>query len=184
MSRFHRFVLARVAAAVVLSASAHSAAQTPEPAPVSTPLPMPVWRNPYAPADSADDTDDAAELRPHWQLGKGLVTAGAITLGALVFCQPIAALFSVDGAFTSGDTGQFLLRQTPVVGPFVTASDSKDPLGKQVMIALGTGQLLGLVALGTGIALQHTSPTRAKPHATLTPMLAKGHLGLGVSGSF
>jgi len=126
---------------------------------------------------------------------KGLVIAGAATLGggflitvvSGLFIQAICAVDKVGETARGDDCSEYSPIYIPVAGPFI-AIGTAQPEGGLIgyLAVLGAIQTAGLGMLIAGLAARQEYLARddvGKPKITVAPVVGKSSVGLGLVGS-
>jgi hypothetical protein len=192
----HRMVGSKcVMGSVVLAASMAVAsaarAQTPPPGFQPQPVYGPPPAYPVAPyyaqqmAPLTLDYDEGQPVPPGYhpvsRARKGLVVAGAVTLGSLWLLSSLTAAVAHD-AGSKGLDGLY----APCVGPFIVIGTAKPNSSATLGLVIdGLAQTGGLAMLIGGIAAQQTVLVRNDAGFELraAPMVGRGTYGLGFIGA-
>jgi hypothetical protein len=183
-------------------------AEGPPPPPPLPPA-QPVVRVSPVTADSAPPARDDGDLpasAPHtisdWQAGEpiprgyhpvkrartGAIVAGAVTFGSLYMISLLLAAGSTDSANQLQQTNHESGLYVPVVGPFITMTQTSTTSGNMALLLDGLGQTAGAVLLIWGLTSPQTLLIRndyTRPVILPQPMMVgKSGYGVGVVGVF
>jgi hypothetical protein len=118
----------------------------------------------------------------------GAIVGGAVTLGVLYFMTVFVAAVWTDVANANHESNPVAGLFIPVVGPFVTLTQSSSATADILLAFDGLGQTAGAVLLVWGVTSPRNVLLRdgdAQPRLVPRPMLlGKNGAGFGLSGTF
>ena len=143
------------------------------------------------------DTDSGrpppAGYRADTRIRKGLVIGGAVTFGAMYLLTALTAAAINDSksytyssiGTTSSKSSSAGLLYIPVVGPFAYLSNAGSQSATVVLIIDGVAQAAGAAMLIGGLAIpKHVLVRNDLAKIEIMPLVAPGHTGLGLVGTF
>jgi hypothetical protein len=141
---------------------------------------------------AAPDWQDGEPIPPGYhpvqRMRKGPVIAGACTFGILYFISVLVAAAGTDISNSNHTTSSVTGLYVPVVGPFITMTQSPSATGNVLLVIDGAGQVAGAVLLLYGLISPQTVLIRddnGRPKLLPQPiLLGKSGGGIGLSGTF
>jgi hypothetical protein len=125
---------------------------------------------------------------PVQRVRKGPVIAGACTFGILYLISVLVAAAGTDVSNSTNTNNSVWGLYVPVVGPFITMTQSSTAVGNVFLVIDGAGQAAGAVLLLYGIVSPQTVLVRddyGRPKLLPQPMLfGKSGGGIGLTGTF
>jgi hypothetical protein len=130
-----------------------------------------------------------AGYHPVQRTRKGAVIGGAVTFGVLYFISVLIAAVGADTATATHSNNDVAGLFVPVVGPFITMTQSSSATADVFLAIDGAAQAAGAILLVYGLTTPQTVLVR---DAKLSPpplfarplLLGKDGAGLGLVGSF
>jgi hypothetical protein len=176
--------------AVVMTAPRAQAQPSPD-APPPQP-PPPAYAVPAGPAE-IEDWEEGEPIPPGYvpesRVRKGLVIAGAITLGVKWLIDiPVALILVAAEEVVEGESTRYWPLFIPAVGPFITmGTATNEATAAYVLLAIdGVIQTGGLAMLIVGLAAQETVLVRQSKGFDLkvAPVVGHDFQGIGLTGTF
>jgi hypothetical protein len=130
-----------------------------------------------------------AGYHPAQRLRKGAVIGGAVTFGVLYFISVLIAAVGSDTATATHSNNPVAGLFVPVVGPFITMTQSSSATADVFLAIDGAAQAAGAILLVYGLTSPQTVLVRdaklsAPPLFARPLLLGKDGAGLGAVGSF
>lgn len=145
--------------------------------------PPPPYAAPIYAPEEITDFDDTAPVPPGYtrvqRTRKGLIIAGAATLGATYGVTAFAAAIAADVNHIDGTDTDVTAMLIPVAGPFLQLQHTDSAVGKFWLTVLGGGQAAGAIMLLYGLSSPRYVLVR-NDQLSVGPMIDRG--GRGVSG--
>jgi hypothetical protein len=152
--------------------------------------PPPPYAAPIYAPEEITDFDDTAPVPPGYtrvqRTRKGLIIAGAATLGATYGVTAFAAAIAADVNHIDGTNTDVTAMLIPVVGPFLQLQHTDSSVGQFWLVVLGGGQTAGAVMLLYGLSSPRSVLVR-NDQLSVGPMIDRGGRavsGLTLSGRF
>jgi hypothetical protein len=129
-----------------------------------------------------------AGYHPAQRMRKGAVIGGAVTFGALYFLNVLIAAGGTDAANSTHTSNPVAGLYAPVVGPFITMTQSSSAIADVFLVVDGLAQAGGAVLLLYGLTSPQIVLMRddyGRPRLLPQPMLlGRGSAGAGLVGTF
>jgi hypothetical protein len=123
--------------------------------------------------------------RPVERTRKGLIVGGAVTFGSLYLISALVASAGSDSSQYNGGKNEEAALWVPAIGPFIQMAGTESSTGKLFLAIDGIGQTAGAAMLIVGLVSPKTVLVRNDlAEVRVTPMLAKGTAGAGLTGTF
>jgi hypothetical protein len=123
--------------------------------------------------------------RPVERTRKGLIVGGAVTFGTLYLISALAASAGADSSKYSGGSNPLAAMWIPALGPFIQMGSTESSTGKLFLAIDGAAQTAGAAMLIAGLVSPKTVLVRNDlAEVRVTPMVAKGTAGAGLTGTF
>lgn len=125
---------------------------------------------------------------PVQRMRRGPIIAGAVTFGVLYFLNVLIAAGATDAANASHSSSSVNGLYVPVIGPFITMTQTSSATANVFLVLDGAGQAAGAVLLLYGLTSPQTVLKRdAYGRPTLLPqpiLFGRNGGGLGLTGTF
>ncbi len=143
----------------------------------------------YGPEEITDFDDSAPVPYGYTRVQrtrKGLIIAGAVTLGATYLATAFVGAVADDFNKAAGSNVDIAPLYIPVAGPFLETSQTDSSIARFYLAVSGLGQTAGAIMLLYGLTSSRTVLVRNDQLivTSLAPMIAPGASGLSVVGRF
>jgi hypothetical protein len=171
-------------------ARAQDATAQPRPAPIETAPPAPAahFNGPRVITDWQEGEPLPPGYHPVQRTRKGAIVAGAVTLGILYFVSALIAAVYTDSSNHDHTSNPAAGLFVPVVGPFITMTQSSSATADVFLVMDGGAQAAGAILLVYGLTSPQTVLVRdsyfGRPIFPKPMLLGRNGGGLGLVGSF
>jgi hypothetical protein len=151
--------------------------------------PQPSGAPVYAPEEISDFDDSAPVPYGYTKVSrarKGLIVAGAVTLGATYLATTFVAAVADDINKADGSNVDVTPLYVPVVGPYLEIGNTDSSVARFYLTVSGLGQTAGAIMLVYGLTSPRTVLVRNDQLivTSIAPLIAPGASGLSVVGRF
>ncbi|MDP8999159.1 MAG: hypothetical protein M3O46_03510 [Myxococcota bacterium] len=167
-------------------------AESPPQAPIQVELVKPVAPEGQNARRFITDWEEGEPIPPGYhpvqRMRRGPIIAGAVTFGVLYFLNVLVAAGGTDAANVNHSSSSLNGLYVPVIGPFITMTQTSSAIANVFLVLDGAGQAAGAVLLLYGLTSPQTVLRRdnyGRPTLLPQPMFfGRNGGGVGLTGTF